>query len=106
MRPHPTTWSADQAMDRGKILAEVERLIELSIRYCVEEPELARNALEHAWKLCIHTDTPVPKKLRLLRCKKCGSPHIPGYSVKVRLVDGWVVWYPSNCNHIKQIRYK
>lgn len=88
------------------VIAEVDRLIELSVRYCRDEPELSRNALEHAWRLCLHTDTPIPKTLRLLRCTKCGSPHIPGYTAKVRLMGGKVVWYPTNCPHIKQIRYR
>ncbi len=62
--------------------------------------------MDHAWKLCLHTDTPTPKALRLLRCAKCGKPHIPGVTVKVRLIKGNVVWFPENCGHIKKIRYK
>jgi len=93
-------------LSRQLILTEVERLLALSVRHYADDPELAQNALEHAWRLCVYTDTPIPKNLRLIRCTKCGKPHIPGRTAKVRLIKGKILWLPNNCEHIKQIRYK
>lgn len=82
---------------------EIERLFELAKE--AETQERADRYVDLARRTAMRHQLRVPKGLKRLFCKKCGS-FFRGDNVRTRIHDGKLIQTCQRCNHIQRLPLK
>ncbi len=70
-------------------------------------PERAKRYIQLAKKIGMRYLVRFPKKLKVSYCKKCSSPLISGYNLKVKLNSRHkCVEYTCSCGEVKRFPYR
>ena len=70
---------------KGDFASEVDHLLDLARKKLKSSPALAKKYVTMARALAMRHRIPLGKGRKLLFCKECGVPWVPGYNLKVSL---------------------
>jgi ribonuclease P protein subunit RPR2 len=85
----------------------IEILFKLAQENVKTHPKRSKRYVELARKIGTRYLVRFPKKTKLSFCKKCNSPLLPGYNLKVKLNPRHkFVEYTCSCGEVKRISYR
>ena len=90
-------------MKKSEVKKIVKRRIHNLLELARKNPENATKYVQIAWKLKISNKIKLNKNTKLQFCKKCHTVWIPGKTVKVRIINGFVT-YICNCGYMRKVK--
>jgi len=95
-----------KALIKDIAVQRIEKLLQLAIETYNRDPELSRKYVELAVRVKKKANVRLKKNLKLLYCKKCFTPLIPGVTSRVRIRQNrfsHITITCLNCGYVKRI---
>jgi len=90
-------------------LERIERLMDFAKKHALERPEIARQAVLLAMRIAQKARLRIPRRYRLMYCRKCGTPIWSPNTFTIRIRSRrstHITIRCNNCGYIKRMLVK